>query len=81
MIQKEKSDGKTGEGLAGHKGFRCLSCNRVMDGMRPKPNPMNFTSFVSHLPAPKNRLYPRRFLTGTLEYVLPNLEAYEIIVQ
>lgn len=57
MTQEEKS---TDGGLAGHKQFRCLSCNRVMDTMKSRPTSMNFSQFVNHLPNPKNKLHPRK---------------------
>ena len=52
----KKSDG----GLAGHKQFRCLSCNRDLESMKSHPTGMNFTNFVNHLPNPKGKLYPRK---------------------
>mmetsp|Transcript_34 Transcript_34/g.135 ORF Transcript_34/g.135 Transcript_34/m.135 type:complete len:861 (-) Transcript_34:70-2652(-) len=58
---------KTDGGLAGHKQFRCLSCNREMESMRTHPASMNFLNFVNHLPNPKNKLYPRKaFLNDPL---------------
>lgn len=66
-------NGKTGEGLAGHKAFKCLSCNRMMsNGMRVRPQAMNFTNFVSHLPNPKGRMLPRQSI-GSGDYKLASL--------
>lgn len=59
LIQKED---KSGEGLAGKVGYRCLSCNRAMAGMRTKPLSMNFTGFVNHLPNPKNKMHTKKSL-------------------
>ncbi|KAL9656630.1 hypothetical protein ABK040_002901 [Willaertia magna] len=64
---KIQKDDKDGEGLAGSSSFKCLSCNRSLKGMKLKPNNMNFDNFVTHLPPPKQKLYPRKqFLTDTL---------------
>eukprot|EP00667_Euglena_gracilis_P000714 EG_transcript_714 len=52
LLEGKKGDGVP-EGLAGYKNYRCLSCNRKMDGMRPRPMGMNFSNFVSHLPNPR----------------------------
>jgi len=38
------------EGLAAYKSYRCLSCNRNLETVRPRPNGMSFNSFMSHLP-------------------------------
>mmetsp|Transcript_38543 Transcript_38543/g.68967 ORF Transcript_38543/g.68967 Transcript_38543/m.68967 type:complete len:1246 (-) Transcript_38543:304-4041(-) len=55
LLEHKKDD--TPEGLAGYKHYRCLSCNRKMDGMRPRPMGMNFQSFMSHLPNPRVKQY------------------------
>eukprot|EP01012_Entosiphon_sulcatum_P056547 TRINITY_DN80240_c0_g1_i1.p1 TRINITY_DN80240_c0_g1~~TRINITY_DN80240_c0_g1_i1.p1 ORF type:complete len:953 (-),score=172.76 TRINITY_DN80240_c0_g1_i1:91-2949(-) len=57
MLLSETRKDETPEGLAGYKQYRCLSCNRKMDGMRPRPMGMNFMNFMSHLPNPRNKHY------------------------
>jgi archaellum component FlaC len=56
LLSERKQD-DTPEGLAGYKHYRCLSCNRKMDGMRPRPMGMNFMNFISHLPNPRTKQY------------------------
>ncbi|KAL0482077.1 developmentally-regulated protein [Acrasis kona] len=63
MTRSGNQEGKDGaEGLAGKTNYRCLSCNRTMNGMRQLPQSMNFDSLIDHLPNPKQRLYPRKAL-------------------
>lgn len=65
---KKSTSGTTAEGLVGHKGFRCLSCNREMPGMRERPSKMNFESFLNRLPNPKGRLYSRNTMLNPYGY-------------
>lgn len=59
MKRLGSTERKTDGGLVGYRKLRCLSCNASMENMRTKPHAMNFMNFVSHLPDPKNRLYPK----------------------
>jgi predicted nucleic acid-binding Zn-ribbon protein len=38
------------EGLMGFKGYRCLGCNRTLEGMRQRPMGTNFSAFVNRTP-------------------------------
>lgn len=67
LIAKLKAEEKSGEGLAGHKPYKCIACNNVVN-LRPKPMSMSFSGFVNHLPSPTKRLYPRRQLNNTMGY-------------
>lgn len=65
LQQFNQDAAKVDGGLAGHKQFRCLSCNRTMESMKSRPSSLNFTNFVNHLPNPKNKLQPRKALDST----------------
>eukprot|EP01006_Ploeotia_vitrea_P022455 TRINITY_DN54867_c0_g1_i1.p1 TRINITY_DN54867_c0_g1~~TRINITY_DN54867_c0_g1_i1.p1 ORF type:complete len:1036 (-),score=121.37 TRINITY_DN54867_c0_g1_i1:41-3148(-) len=54
-VLHDKKEDETPEGLAGYKQFRCLSCNRKMEGMRARPQGMNFMNFMTHLPNPRTK--------------------------
>jgi hypothetical protein len=43
-------NGNVPEGLTGFKSYRCLGCNRTMDGMRQRPMGANFSTFMNRLP-------------------------------
>eukprot|EP01028_Stygiella_incarcerata_P000374 TRINITY_DN1041_c0_g1_i1.p1 TRINITY_DN1041_c0_g1~~TRINITY_DN1041_c0_g1_i1.p1 ORF type:complete len:1140 (+),score=394.15 TRINITY_DN1041_c0_g1_i1:150-3569(+) len=48
-----------GEGLVGRKGFRCLSCNRMLSGMRVKAQPpMDFRKLPHQFSARHERMSP-----------------------
>lgn len=49
MIGEEQA-GSVPEGLTGFKGYRCLGCNRTMEGMRQRPMGANFATFMNRLP-------------------------------
>ena len=50
MINEDNGAGTVPEGLTGFKGYRCLGCNRTMEGMRQRPMGNNFTTFMNRLP-------------------------------
>jgi uncharacterized phage infection (PIP) family protein YhgE len=57
LIGDDQTTGGAGsvpEGLMGFKGYRCLGCNRTMDGMRQRPMGANFSTFMNRLPANSN---------------------------
>jgi DNA repair exonuclease SbcCD ATPase subunit len=49
-MMNEDQVGTVPEGLTGFKGYRCLGCNRSLEGMRQRPMGGNFSSFMNRLP-------------------------------
>jgi hypothetical protein len=44
-------NGNVPDGLMGYKGYRCLGCNRTMEGMRSRPIGSSFSAFLNRVPA------------------------------